>query len=241
MFEQRTLTDLDIELLKEQYPINYQKQIKKVKNGYPIQYLLGNVDFLNVKIRVNKNVLIPRFETEFLVEKVLKKIAKIKNESLKMLDICTGSGCIAISLAKNTNFKCRALDISTLALKLAKENSKSNNVTVHYQKLDILNEPLKENYDIIISNPPYIAFDETVDESVKYEPSLALYASDNGLIFYKKILEKIKNKPKLIAFEIGETHSNQITKLARQKFPTAVITTEKDLNSKDRYVFIEHI
>ena len=239
MFNKRTLTDLDIKLLKEKYPNNFEEQIEKVKNGFPIQYLIGNVDFLNVTINVNEHVLIPRFETEYLVEKVLKKVEKYKNENLNLLDICTGSGCIAIAIAKNTTFNCTGIDISKDALDVAKENAKNNNVIVQYEQFDILNDNLSNDYDIIISNPPYISKEENVDKSVLYEPQIALYAEDNGLIFYKKILEQIKNQPKLIAFEIGETQGNDVYNLVSKKFPNAKITLEQDLSGKDRYIFIE--
>lgn len=240
MLDKRTLTDLDMKLLEEKFPNNYKELIKKVENGYPIQYILGNVAFLNVEIEVNEHVLIPRFETEYLVEKVLKKVEKYKNESLKMLDICTGSGCIAVSIAKNTNFHCFGVDISEYALEIAKRNAIQNSVIVQYERLDILKDQLSQDYDVIISNPPYIAQNENVDNSVTYEPEIALYALDNGLLFYKKIVEKIKNKPRLIAFEIGETQKEEILKLATQKFPNAKITCEKDLCEKNRYIFIEH-
>lgn len=239
MFEKRTLTDLDIQLLKEKFPNDYDSKIKKVENGYPIQYIIGNVDFLNTQIAVNENVLIPRFETEYLVEKALKKVDKYKNEPLNLMDICTGSGCIAIAMAKNTSFHCTGVDISKEALQVAKENSLKNNVTVQFEQLDVLKYPLKENYDIIISNPPYIGKEETVDNSVLYEPQIALYAEESGLIFYKKILETIKNQPKLIAFEIGETQKEAIVELATKKFPNANITCETDLAGKNRYIFIE--
>lgn len=240
MFKNRTLTDLDKKLLKEKYPHTYEAKIKKVEKGYPIQYLLGTVLFLDVEIQVNKHVLIPRFETEFLVEKVLKKVEEYKNLSLNMVDICTGSGCIAIAIAKNTNFSCTGLDISKKALTIAKKNSTKNNVNVTYEKMDIIKEDLKKEYDIIISNPPYISENEIVDNSTRFEPQIALLAKDNGLAFYKRILEQIKNKPKLIAFEIGEQQKESILKLAIQKFPNAKIKAEQDLCGKDRYIFIEN-
>lgn len=239
MFDKKTLTDKDLELLKEKYPTDFLWQIEKVNNGYPVQYLIGNVDFLNTNILVNEHVLIPRFETEYLVEKVLEKAKAYKNEPLKCLDICTGSGCIAIAIAKNTNFKVKGLDISRNALQVAKENTKRNNVPVEFVELDILNENITETYDIIIANPPYIDKEEIVDESIKYEPQIALFAEHSGLIFYEEVLKKIKNKPKLIAFEIGELQGERVINLAKKHFPDAKITLEKDLCGKDRYIFIE--
>ena len=239
MFKKRTLTDLDRRILKEKFPTTYEEQIKKVENGYPIQYLIGDVPFFNVQIKVNENVLIPRFETEYLVEKVLKKVKNYQNEPLKSIDICTGSGCIAIAMAKNTNFICTGVDISESALEVAKENAKLNEVSLQWKQMDILTEPLEEDYDIIISNPPYIAFHETVDNSTSYEPQIALFAEEDGTIFYRKILETIQNKPKLIAFEIGEKEGERVKKMAQEKFPNAKITIEQDLNSCDRYLLIE--
>ncbi len=237
MFNKKTLTDLDIKLLKEQFPKDYEQKIAKINEGYPIQYIIGNVPFLNVLIKVNQNVLIPRFETEYLVEKILRKVEHYKNDNLKFLDICTGSGCIAIAIAKNTKFICHGLDISEKALDLANENSDLNNVQVDFQKHDILNESLITDYDIIISNPPYIKENEPIDN--EYEPRIALYAPNDGLLFYQKILTKIKNKPKLIAFEIGETQGDYIYHLAKKIFPEARIFLENDLNGKERYIFIE--
>ena len=220
MFNQRTLTDLDKKLLQEKFPTTYEEQIKRVENGYPIQYLLGDVSFLNVQIKVNESVLIPRFETEYLVEKVLNRVEK--NQKLKCLDLCTGSGCIAIAIAKNTNFFCTGIDISIPALEVAKENAKLNSVVVEFKQMDILKDEIEEKYDIIVANPPYIGFQEPVDNSTRYEPQMALFAEENGLIFYRKILENIKNTPKLIAFEIGEMQGIAIKNLG-----------------KDRYLFIE--
>ncbi len=240
MFNTKTLTEQDIKLLKEKYPDTWEEKMKKVQNNYPVQYLIGNVDFLNTNILVNENVLIPRFETEYLVEKVLKKVDKYKEKKLKCLDICTGSGCIAISIAKNTNFLCTGMDISKEALKVAQDNMRLNQVLVKFLEHDILTEEIQENYDIIVSNPPYVAYTEEIDETTKYEPSIALYAENNGLLFYESILKKIKNKPKLIAFEIGEMQGTYIQDLAKNYFPTAEITIEKDLCGKDRYIFIEH-
>ena len=240
MFTTKTLTHTDLKLLQEKYPKNYSNKIKKVEKGYPIQYLIGNVEFLNTTINVNKNVLIPRFETEYLVEKILTKLKKYTNQKLNIIDICTGSGCIAIALAKNTNFNYIGLDISKKALKLAEINNQKNNTSVKFIKKNILKDQLPQDFDVIISNPPYISKEENVDNSTKYEPKIALYAKNNGIIFYQRILDIISNQPKLIAFEINETKGNDLINLAKTKFPTATITLEKDLCGKDRYLFIEH-
>ena len=239
LFSNSTLTPNDLKLLKEKYPDTYEKQIKKVQNGYPVQYLIGHVDFLNTNIFVNEDVLIPRFETEYLVEKVLKKLQNKQN--LKILDLATGSGCIAIALKKNLNAQVEALDISKKALKIAKKNAKHNRVNLNFYEMDILNTKSLKEYDVYISNPPYLPRNAEIDKYTSHEPALALYANHNGLEFYEKILNLIPNKPLLIAFEIGENEAYAITSLAKTKFPQAKISIEKDLTGKDRYIFIEHL
>lgn len=234
------ITDLDWEILKNMYPNNLKEIKEKLKNNYPVQYLIGNVEFCDSKIEVNENVLIPRFETEYLVEKVIKKLEHYKKNSLNILDIGTGSGCIAISLAKKLEQKIEAIDISLEALKLAQKNAKNNKVDIEFKKSDILKEDLIKNYDVIISNPPYVSELEEVDISTKYEPQNAIFANKNGLEFYERIIEVIHNKPKLIAFEIGMTQGEAITNLAKNKFPDAKIIIEKDLVGKNRYIFIEN-
>lgn len=239
MFNNKTLTEIDIELLQKKYPHNYQKKIELVKNNYPVQYLIGDVDFLNTKILVNENVLIPRFETEYLVEKVINRLKKFNN--LKILDICTGSGCIAIALAKNLSCQISALDISKKALKVAKKNAKLNNVNINFYQQDILKTKNIDQFDVYISNPPYVVKGSVIDETIKYEPEIALYAKDNGLEFYEKIIALISNKPRLIAFEIGDNQETSIASFINQKFPDAKISIEKDLIGKNRYIFIECI
>ena len=124
----------DLKLLKELYPNNFNEIEQKLKDNYPIQYLIGYVDFYNTKINVNESVLIPRFETEVLVDNTIKFL---KNKNYKsLIDICTGSGCIAISLKKHTNLEIDACDISEEALNTAKINAKENNVNINYFKLN---------------------------------------------------------------------------------------------------------
>ena len=173
----------ELKALKENYQGNLEEAQKKLEEGYPIQYLIGHVDFYNCKIKVNENVLIPRYETEYLVEKTIKLL---KTKNLKTgIDLCTGSGAIAIALKKNLNIKIDACDISNLALKIAQENAQKNNTNIFFFKKDILTEEIEGKYDFIISNPPYIKENEYTSPETKYEPSIALYAKDNGLEFYK--------------------------------------------------------
>ncbi len=230
-----------IEYLKKYGDSNtYEEDLKRLQQGEPVQYIVGNVDFYGCPIIANPNVLIPRFETEGLVEKV---IAKVKNRSnLKIVDLGTGSGCIAIALKKQLNCEMDAVDISAPALQVAMENAKINQVDITFYKGDFL-EPLHDTYDVIISNPPYIAYEEEIMDIVKKnEPAIALYAEGHGLLCYKKILTDAKSylKPNgIIAFEIGYQQGEVLKEYARKFFPTKKITIEKDLQEKDRYLFIE--
>lgn len=231
----------DWELLLEKFHNNLDYLEEKLNSNYPVQYLIGNVDFYGNLIEVNENVLIPRYETELLVEKTIKLL---KNNNLinpKILDIGTGSGCIAISLAKTFASEVTAIDISELALEVAAKNAQLNNVNINFIKKDILNENIVGNYDLIVSNPPYVMFNEEVDPKTKYEPQNALFAKNNGLEFYEEIIKKSVNhlnKLGIIAFEIGMRQADAIKNIAKQYYKTAEILIEKDYSNRDRYVFI---
>jgi len=231
---------MDIEYLKKYLdPAKLEDGIRKLKEGIPVQYIVGNVDFYGNIIEVNSNVLIPRFETEELVYRTIKRL---KNKTdLDIVDIGTGSGCIAITLAKELCCNVDAVDISNDALEVAKRNAKNNNVHINFYLGNML-EPLDKKYDCIISNPPYIAYDEEIMDIVKKnEPSIALYANNDGLEYYEIILSNCKNYLKnnaLISFEIGHTQGKKIENLAH-KYLNCKVAIEKDLQGKDRFVFIE--
>ena len=144
-----------------------------------------------------------------------------------------------INLAKKLNQKFTAIDISTKALEVAEKNANLNKVEIEFKQLDILNQNLSEEYDVIISNPPYVDYNEPVGPETKFEPQNAIFANNKGLEFYEKIINMLTNQPKLIAFEIGMTQANEIIKFAQSKFPAADILVEKDLTGRDRYIFIE--
>lgn len=239
------ITDLDFKLLKEKYTQeNELKEIlSKIKNGYPVQYAIGNVDFLNSLILVDERVLIPRFETELLVDIMNKYINKYNLTGAKVLDVCTGSGCISIALKlNNPNLEITGLDISLDALDNAKLNAKNNNVDIKFIQKDILkNMDFDDKFTILISNPPYVKKDEYVSKNTKYEPNIALYPGDDDILFYKKILDgskKILNKKNLIAFEIGCTQAERICEYAKNIYPDSVILVRKDYNNRDRFIFI---
>ena len=203
--------------------------------------MIGYVNFYGNNINVRENVLIPRFETEYLVEKTIKYAKKMFDSKVNTLDIGTGSGAIAISLKKELDSDVTGVDISDDALGLSNENAKLNNVDVKFIKSDIYSD-VSGKFDIIISNPPYIASDEVImDKVYDYEPHLALFAEDNGLYFYKKILDDAKdylNDKFIIAFEIGMTQGKKISDYAKSIFNNINVIVEKDLSLKDRFVFI---
>lgn len=235
------VTNNDWELLTKKYK-KLHRIVNKLNNNYPVQYLIGDVSFYGYKILVNKHVLIPRFETETLVEKTINYIKKYNLESSNVLEIGTGSSCISIALKKELiNLNITAIDKSKKALKLAKKNIKLNKVIINLINQDVYKYKPINKYDILISNPPYISKDEVIDEKCKYEPSMALFAKNKGLEFYEYIIKsstKYMNQKCLLAFEIGYKQGSYLKKYAKKYYPTAKITVEKDLSLKDRYLFI---
>lgn len=236
--------DKDVEYLKKYLSDDkLEEGLKKLEDGLPVQYIIGNVDFYGNIINVDNRVLIPRFETELLVDKTVRYIKdNFDNFSdLKILDIGTGSGCIAISLKKLLNSKIVAIDISRDALDLAKENARINNIDINFIESDLFKN-VTDSFDIIISNPPYISFDEEIEDVVKNnEPCNALYASNNGLYFYEKILSECKNYLNdkfIIAFEIGYMQGEVIRNLAYNYLEEVEVFVEKDYSNKDRFVFV---
>ena len=215
--------------------------IKELENGNPIQYIVGNVEFYNSVINVNENVLIPRFETELLVDKLIKYCRVKFSDKIDILDMCTGSGCIAISLKKEINCNMEAVDISKGALEVARENSSINKVEVNFIESDLFDK-VNNKYNVIVSNPPYIAYSEDIMDLVKdNEPNIALYAPDNGLYFYKKIIKKISNYLKddfIIAFEIGMTQADVIVEIINNNLSNVDVSVEQDYNGRDRFIFI---
>ena len=229
----------DIEYLKKYYKGNIEDALKRLENGEPVQYIVGDVDFYGNIIKVDKRVLIPRFETEGLVEIALKHLT---NTNLDIVDLGTGSGCIPITLKKKLpNINIDAVDISLDALDVARKNAKINNVEINFIHGDML-KPLNKKYDCIISNPPYIAYDEEVMDIVKNnEPNNALYADNDGLYFYEDILKdcKLYLKDKYyIFFEIGYSQGERIKEIAL-KYLDCNVGIKKDLQGFDRYIIIE--
>lgn len=232
--------------LHKNEPIQYEQftQIKKyiadLKMNKPIQYVLGEADFYEMKFKVNQHTLIPRSETEELVHSIIQEN---KEMNLDVLDIGTGSGCIPICLAKHlSKANVHSVDISPEAIKIATENAKLNEVQVTFEERDILNWEAFEwkQLDIIVSNPPYvtIAEREKMEKNVlNFEPHTALFVSDHDpLIFYQRIAElaqeHLKKGGKLY-FEINESLGKEMTELLEQK-GFCNIQLRKDINGKDR-------
>ena len=225
----------DLELLSKK---NIDKDNLK---DYPIQYAIGNVNFYGYDLNVDERVLIPRFETEYLVQDSIKLIKEYINNP-KIIDIGTGSGCIAISLSKELNLEVDALDVSAGAIELAKENANLNKANINFINEDIYDFKTDKKYNVIISNPPYVPYgSKDVSEEIKYEPQNAIYADNNGLIFYEIILNKSKNlleNKNIICFEIGDKQGEKIKQMALNVYPNANVIVKKDLNNYDRYVYI---
>ncbi|MDE6292170.1 MAG: HemK family protein methyltransferase, partial [Bacilli bacterium] len=181
------INKLDWDLLCQKYNERKLKKIgRKVSKNYPVQYFIGNVNFYGYEIIVNKKVLIPRFETEGLVEKTLEYLKKYEMEDASVLDLGTGSGCISIALKHEMpSLSITALDKSSQALSVANLNFKKHKLNITSIHKNMLRYRPINKYNLIISNPPYIAHDEIIDPKTKHEPKMALYAKNKGLYYYE--------------------------------------------------------
>lgn len=216
--------------------------VKDLKNQRPIQHTLRKTIFYDLPFKVTQNALIPRPETEELVNWIISDRHK---ENLSILDIGTGTGCIAISIAKNLPYsKVYAIDISSKALELARENGKLNNTNIVFWEIDILKKSIEieEKFDIIVSNPPYIRQKEKEFMSknvLEYEPELALFVPDHDpLLFYKTIIDfglKNLNKEGKIYFEINEAFGQEMINLYKMNNFSEIIL-KKDINGKHRMI-----
>lgn len=233
----KLLTYPDMEIDDDKY--NIIKNMADERILYkPMQYILGSCEFMGLDFYVNENTLIPRGDTEILVEKA---IATINNSGFNsVLDIGTGSGAIAVSIAYYTNAKVTAVDISDKALSVARKNAEFNNVAVNFLKSDLFENVIGE-FDIIVSNPPYIESDiiSTLEPQVKdYEPLLALDGGKDGLYFYKRIVENCHRFLKsngYLMFEIGYNQAEALMKIM-ENADFSEISVKKDLSGLDRLV-----
>lgn len=231
------------EKLNKEIEQKYKIAINKIIKGYPIQYITKNQEFMKLKFFVNENVLIPRADTEILVEEVIKCAKTINKEIINILDLCTGSGAIGISLAKYiSNSFITMSDISCEALDVALINAKNNNVENKTQIIQSnLFEKIKGKFDIIVSNPPYIEKNEIskLDINVQNEPVIALDGGIDGLNFYRKIANdayKYLNENGYLFLEIGYNQKETVTNIIEKTNMYKNIECIKDLSGNDRIV-----
>lgn len=234
--------EVDEELLKQ-----FQDGMQRYMNGEPIQYINGKENFFSRDFIVNENVLIPRYETEELVENILYKIDDYFDDysSIDLCDVGTGSGAIAITLAlEEPKLNVVATDISEEALEVAKANASELDAQVTFYQGDML-EPLidrQQKFDIFVSNPPYIPQDQEIESVVKdNEPHVALFGGNDGLYFYRKIFKDVLHVLKdraLLAFEMGFDQRELMSQAVEQYFPDTPYEIIKDINGKDRMLFI---
>lgn len=220
----------------------YKKGIEDLKSGKPLQYITNKQEFMGLDFYVDENVLIPQPDTEILVEEVLNKIEKLKVK-INVLDICTGSGAIGVSIAKNaTNVNVTMSDISKNALKVAQKNAKTNEVLdkCKFIKSNMF-ENIEEKYDVIVSNPPYIKSKiiKTLEKEVQNEPLIALDGGEDGLDFYKIIIQTAYKHLKengILALEIGYDQKEEVIKLIEESNKYINIYCKKDLAGNDRII-----
>lgn len=229
------------DVVEEDTVLKFQDCLKCLKEGKPLQYALKNTNFYGYDFYVDERVLIPRFETEELVENVYKYANKYFT-SPTLLDLGTGSGCIGLTLKKlNPAFEVTLSDISKEALEVALINQRNLDVDVKILQSDLFTK-LTTKYDILVSNPPYVSYDDMVAKDVlENEPHLALFANNHGLEFYEKIFsscEKYLNPKYLIALEIGAYQKEVVLALIEKYLKDVKVIVKKDLAKRDRMIFI---
>ena len=216
------------------------KTVSELKTGKPIQYIVGKADFYGLKFVVSKSVLIPRSETEELVDWIIKT----SSDKTGFLDIGTGSGCIIISLCKNLQGDFMGIDISKDALLVAKENNSNYNTSVNFRKMDILKENFEKGsfFDVIVSNPPYVLLSELKNMNnnvVDFEPHIALFVDDSDPLFWYKIIsikaKRLLNKDGHLYFEINENYGSEVVSILDEE-GFVDIELKKDINDNDRMV-----
>lgn len=228
---------IDEEMSEEQVR-EFEVLIRKRAERVPLQYITGEQEFMGLTFHVNSNVLIPRQDTETLVEEALKVV----KPGMKIMDMCTGSGCVLISILKNAHdVEGIGYDISKQAINVAKENAKFNEVPVVFERSDLFEDVVENDFDVIVSNPPYIPTDVVatlMPEVSQFEPREALDGKGDGLYFYSKILEQCKNYMKqdgYILFEIGCEQGDAVSTMMRLAGFSEVHVI-KDLARNDRVV-----
>ena len=240
----KSLLQIENKNFSKKYFAYLQNTLFRLAANEPVQHILGEVEFLHCKIKVNKNVLIPRPETEELVFNAIKQIELLPQAQINIIDLCTGSGCIAVALAKKfPNANIFALEKSEQAIQIAQQNAALNNVQIDFIQADIFEATFHQQFDFIISNPPYVRENEKTQiekHVLAYEPHQALFVADNSaLIFYERI-EKIAVqylKPNGIIFlEINQSLAQETAKIFQRNFKTEI---QNDLFGNNRFVIAE--
>ncbi|MBG9785164.1 peptide chain release factor N(5)-glutamine methyltransferase [Shouchella lehensis] len=228
--------------MSEDVWLAFKADVETLPSGIPVQHIIGSESFYGRVFSVSGDVLIPRPETEELVEAVLERLEGTE----RIVDIGTGSGAIAITLQlESPGTEVTAIDLSEKALNVAQENAKTLGATVRFKQGDLCQPVKRECFDVIVSNPPYIPERDraSLAEQVReYEPELALFAGDDGLAVYRRLatelLEHVRDGS-LIALEIGAGQGNAVKQLFQEQFPKATIEIRFDINEKDRIVLID--
>lgn len=224
------LTTIPAKILPE-----IKRDLKRLKNNEPLGYILGTVPFVNCELSVTPDVLIPRSETEQLCDMIIQEYAGVPTT---ILDICTGSGCIAVALGKNLDAVVSATDISESAIKVAIQNAMANNVAVNFYQCDLVDDRLGK-FDLIVSNPPYLDKKEmdTLPASVRdFEPKLALFGGEDGLDFYRKlsvIAPKHLNAGGVMYLEVGDYQADKVAEILSENFDCDIVA---DYYGFDRFV-----
>lgn len=242
------ITEYNTNYLKKYLPSEkLEEGLKRLANGEPVQYIVGNVNFYGLEIDIDNRVLIPRFDTEELVEHVTKLVNKYYNGKANIIDLGTGSGCISLSLKNNLpNSNIIGVDISSDALIVANHNKYKLNIDVTFIEGDMLDN-INDKFDVIVSNPPYLSKENSYVEDIvdNNEPKIALYADNDGLYFYEKILSTCKknlNKKYIIAFEMDEFQGEYIKQMAYKYLGNDIsVDILKALNGNNRFIIIKSI
>lgn len=252
LFELSNEVDFDIYMKHDaDLPVSivdkFELGMKRITKYEPMNYVLGYSWFYGYKLKVGPSCLVPRYETEELVANVLQYIDEYFADysSISAVDIGTGSGAIAIALkCEEERLNFIATDISEDAVNIAKENALNNNAKIQFKVGNMLDPIIEEGYkvDILLCNPPYIPSVEVLETSVvDFEPNIALFGGEDGLKYYKEVFNdahKVLNDKSLLAFEIGYDQKEVLEALAQSSFKDAIIKTIKDINGKNRMLFI---
>ncbi|TCI57850.1 MULTISPECIES: peptide chain release factor N(5)-glutamine methyltransferase [unclassified Exiguobacterium] len=218
----------------------FESGLERLLAGEPVQHLIGQAPFYGRSFAVNRDVLIPRPETEELIEWVVEHVGPIEDDAI--VDVGTGSGAIAITLSLELGVRVQTVDISREAIAMAKRNAEVLRADVTFHEGDCLGPVADDSIRVLVSNPPYIEADELLDETVAgYEPHLALFGGADGLEFYRKIIADstrvLRADWQLIAFEIGYSQGQVVKSYLSERYPEAETGILKDINGKDRIVY----